>query len=174
MNDIKQNSTNQAILEGKSTQVNGITGLSVIQEKCAFSLAFGARITDVAEELGINRGTIYRWLQTITFSCFLNYLRRQNQEQSIGKLFTLYQDAIKGLEDCLRSENQMVKLNASKWVLEKIAEQEVKDFDARDLIRQECTESGGLTDWEQPQLNTAKYKQRLRDEGLEDFETIKK
>lgn len=53
----------------------------------------------------------------------------------------MYNDAIQSLKNCLTSENEVVKLKASIWLIEKIKSKQILQTDPRILIKGKCTEN---------------------------------
>ena len=127
----------------KSTQVQQVihpdTGLTALQEKCAFLLAAGTRITDVAQQLGTSRGTLYRWLQQPAFLCYFNQSKKEVQQFVEGRLLSLHLKALEGIEASLDSHREDIRLKASTWVIEKVSQIPVGACDIRKVLLEEAT-----------------------------------
>lgn len=68
------------------------TGLSASQKKCAELLVMKdinkMNITQIAEEIGVNRSTIFRWKQTKEFNDYLNNLADEFQRSFLADAFS--------------------------------------------------------------------------------------
>ena len=66
-------------------------GLSATQKKCAELLVMKdinkMNITQIAEEIGVNRSTIFRWKQTKEFNDYLNSLADEFQRSFLADAF---------------------------------------------------------------------------------------
>jgi len=67
-------------------------GLSATQKKCAELLVMkdinGMNINKIAEEIGVNRSTIFRWKQTKEFNDYLNGLADEFQRSFLADAFS--------------------------------------------------------------------------------------
>ena len=73
------------------TEKFGKAGLSATQKKCAELLVMKdinkMNITEIAEEVGVNRSTIFRWKQTKEFNDYLNTLADEFQRSFLADAF---------------------------------------------------------------------------------------
>lgn len=73
------------------TEKFGKAGLSATQKKCAELLVMKdinkMNITEIAEEIGVNRSTIFRWKQTKEFNDYLNTLADEFQRSFLADAF---------------------------------------------------------------------------------------
>ncbi len=140
--------------------ISPATGLTAIQEKGAILLASGIRITEVAKELGLSRGTLYRWQSQIAFQCFYNLMKQDVKNYLEGSVLELHKQALDGIRAGLSSQNESIKLKASMWVVDKISRMEIGQTDVRRALQAECAMTAP---WED-----SRYKQALEDAGLEE------
>ncbi len=122
------------------------TGLYPLQEKAAILLASGESITAVAERLEITRSTIYTWLGQIPFSCYYNQQCKDYKERLRAGIFSLADEAITAIRDCLHSSNEAVKLKAAMWLSERIDLSEVGGTNLRARLKSYYTETPGYLD----------------------------
>ena len=162
MNEYQQKSTQNAL---PAQAIDKTTGLTPIQERCAVMLASGTTITDIAKELGLDRGTLYQWLKKITFQCYFNQLRSNIQQNLTGRMFELHSSGMEAIEKCLTSDNEGIRLKAAMWVFEKLTELKIGEGDARKVLEKECTHTGILEGWD-THLDSEEYQRRLKEEGL--------
>ena len=163
MNRNQQNPTQMAV---PVDAIDKTTGLTPLQERCAVLMASGTTITDIAKELGLDRGTLYQWLKKITFQCYLNQLKKAIQDNMTGRLFDLHSSAMDALQKCLHSENEGIRFKCAVWIIEKLYSAEVGEDDARKVLEKEYTHTGLLEGWD-THLDRDGYERRLREEGLE-------
>ena len=112
------------------------SGLTTQQERCALLLAAGERITDAANQVGTSRGTIYRWLASPAFSCFLNQAKQEILQYVEGSLMGLHQQALDVIKESLSSTREDLRFKASAWLIDKIERMQVGEGDVRRVIRQ--------------------------------------
>lgn len=74
------------------TEKFGKQGLSATQKKCAELLVMKdinkMNINQIAEEIGVNRSTIFRWKQTKEFNDYLNNLADEFQRSFLADAFS--------------------------------------------------------------------------------------
>ena len=110
INKTQQNATVCGELDSK--QISAVAGLTA-----------GGSVTDVARQIGVDRSTIYRWLNEDPV--FLSELNKEKQEQLRGiraELSSLAQTATKTLRELLLTENtpSAVKLKAAATILQAV------------------------------------------------------
>lgn len=136
------------------------TGLTSQQEKGAILLASGLRLSDVAKELGTSRGTLYRWMNQVTFQCFYNLMKQDAKNYLEGCVLGLHSQALEGLQASLSSCNESIRLKASMWVIEQIGKIGAGETDARKVLKeQSVTEE----DW----LSEGRYQNALKEAGMD-------
>ncbi|MEK7253381.1 MAG: phBC6A51 family helix-turn-helix protein [Bacteroidota bacterium] len=147
-------------------KVNKQTGLSEQQETAVRLLIDGATFEDCAQTLGIDIATLYEWQAKPTFQAYSNRLLFDRKQHAGQHLFSLYNEALAAVRDCLQSENQMVRLKTAMYVLEKFEKTEIGLTDAREMISRKCTTTSSPLDYdfETVQFNEAMY-QRLCEEN---------
>lgn len=136
------------------------TGLTALQERAAMLLASGVRISEAAKALDTSRGTIYKWFSLVAFQCYYNLMKQEAKNNVQGSLIELQSQAVEGLKKSMDSDNEAIRLKASVWVLEKIAQMEVGETNVRQALkeRSEQSESWGSSE---------RYKKSLEEAGLE-------
>ena len=105
------------------------------QQQALALLASGQRIEEISRSLGINRSTLWRWRQEPQFIAEWNQLLHEIKEVQERVLLELQQKAMRALEDCLNSRNEMVKLRASLTILDKIERLRVGSTEATQILR---------------------------------------
>lgn len=95
-------------------------GLTPLQQKGALLYLQGKSITDIADELGIDRSTFYLWKNSIKFRSYCNLLQDNIRTEIYFKFINIYENAIKAIDSMLISENEMIKFKTAHWVLEKL------------------------------------------------------
>lgn len=123
--------------------LNNLTksGLSASQKKCAELLVMKdinkMSITQIAEEIGVNRSTIFRWKQNKEFNNYLNDLAEEFQRgflsDAFGTLRTIMiygetKDKLKAVELILKNQGKLkdnTEVNATVK----------QDFNADDFLR---------------------------------------
>jgi hypothetical protein len=71
----------------------------------------------VAEEVGVDRGTIFRWRRSSLFAEILGKLRMQAWEQSAQRMQSLIDPALDLLNETLKSDDRKLALRAAGMVL---------------------------------------------------------
>lgn len=143
--------------------VNPDTGLTSNQEQCAIMLASGVSITEVSKQINTSRTTIYRWLGSLAFQCFFNSMKLDAKNYIEGSLFGLKEKALDSIKACLESNNDAIKLKASMWIVDKISQIKVGEFEIRNALQEK---SQKLEKWGQED----RYKKKLAHFGLSDEE----
>lgn len=151
-------------------EVNKETGLTPIQEQTAILLASGETITAVAEQLSLNRGTIYKWQKQIAFNCFFNRQCADSKSNLIIGLFGLAHEALNTIKDCLHSDNEATRLKAAMWLTDKINNITVGQTDVIAAVKKECTKSALDWDLGKDEFNERQYKEKLKELGVVDDE----
>lgn len=151
--------------KSNKNSVNRETGLTPIQEKAVILLLSGKSITDVSNELDIDRGTIYQWQGKETFQAYYNNLAGKIQLETESQIYGLYEKAITAISESLQSENENIKLKTATWVLDKIQSQTIGETDPKESIRKNCRiMDNGIELWE---TDTQKFHEKLKVNGLE-------
>lgn len=147
------------------------SGLTPLQEQAATLLASGKNISAVAEELSLNRGTIYQWQQKLTFQCYFNFQRQEAKDTLKNGLFSLYNEALEAVKGCLTSENETIKLKAATYIIQKIEENSMGNTNIREVLKEQATRKEGfMTGWELEKevFDEKEYKRLLKENGLKD------
>ena len=145
------------------------SGLTALQEQAATLLASGKNISAVAEELSLNRGTIYQWQQKLTFQCYFNFQRQEAKDTLKNGLFNLYNEALEAIKGCLTSENETIKLKAATYIIQKIEENPMGETNIREVLKDQATRiesSFPNFETETEIFDEAEYKRLLKENGL--------
>lgn|SRR5574344_538083 len=129
-NKSHQNTTDLAV------QVNGKTGLTDKQERAAILLAAGTTATATAEQVGVDRCTLYEWRKMITFQCYYNRQCAEYKDSIKNGLFGLVDEALNVIRGAMRCDNDTVRLKAAQYVLERVSSTETGDTDAVAVLKQ--------------------------------------
>lgn len=87
------------------------------REPAALALACGRSATDTARACGVNRKTVFRWLQDDAFQARIRELRGEMFQRAVGRLSEVSGKAAGTLAALLDSQNEMVRLAAARLVL---------------------------------------------------------
>ena len=153
-----QNPTNTEVLSNQ-------TGLTPIQERAVSLLVAGKNYTDVANELKIDRSTLYVWADKITFIAYFNRLNKEIRDKIKNRLISMHEDALTAIKEGLISENPAIRHKTATWVLEKIEQNKIGTTDPRKYFRAMSTE-----DYQQiiqPYFDRSKYEELCRENGIE-------
>ena len=160
---MNRNQQNQTILTA--------SGLTPLQEQAATLLASGKNISEVAEELSLNRGTIYQWQQKITFQCYFNFQRQEAKDTLKNGLFSLYNEALEAIKGCLSSENETIKLKAATYIIQKIEENPMGETDIKEVLKGQATRIESdfpIINAEREVFDEKEYKRLLIENGVKD------
>ena len=160
MNDRKRQKATQI---ANAPAVSDITGLTPLQEKSAILLASGETLTAVANKLGINRSTIYKWQMQVAFQCFYNQQCRDYKNNLKNGLFGLADEVLTAVKSCLHSNNEATRLKAAMWIADKVEFTDVGISDVRTAIRERHSNLFSIDSYS---FDEQGYKDELRDMGL--------
>ena len=158
---------NETIKARPNLIVSPETGLTSLQERCALLLASGTRITEIAAELPVCKTTIYKWLRSDLFKCYLNLMKQDLQNGISGRVLGLEEKALEALGASLVSANEQVRLKAATWVIDKLTSQEVGETDARKLLKVQAAEEESEGLW-RTREKAENYRKELQKAGLEE------
>jgi AcrR family transcriptional regulator len=82
------------------------------QQKAIHLLCEGCTVQKVAEEVGVNRRTIYYWMKDEDFKSKLNFFRRKKLEAMFASVSSLYEKASIRLSDLLESMDEGIAIKA--------------------------------------------------------------
>ena len=153
--------------EQKAT-VSPTTGLTPQQEQACILLASGESYTTVAERLGINRGTLYKWQDSLPFRCFYNKQCSDYKSEVKNALLGLHNEAVATVRELLHTGGEAIRLKAAIWLLEKVEAVEVGATDIRAKLKEQHTTSTVLDIWDSGVLDERAYKRALKEYGLSD------
>lgn len=136
-------------------------GLTPLQEKSVSLLMSGKNICQVASECGLPEETILQWQGLVSVQCYKNRLMQRARGQMEFRLASMYEDALKALQDCLNSENDSIRLKAASAVVEMINALKIGGTDVRKEIRQKCSPEDNI--W----IDEDKYQRMLKENGVD-------
>ena len=90
-----------------------LDGLNEKQKLAAAALADGSTRDKAAEIAGVDRTTVFRWLRNPDFVTAYKSLAQSTLESLIGK-------AVNTLESMLSSDNEWVRMNAAKTIIDRV------------------------------------------------------
>lgn len=155
-------------IQQKATEAEEINvmeqGISPIQKQAAIMLASGETISDVATNLNINRSTIYVWLDKVTFKCYLNQLCKEIQDGIRNGIFSMYKEAIEAIGENLHSKNEMVRMRAASYIIDKIQSQSIGEVSPEKSIRAQCSTLDEI--WDNDCFDKVKYQRLMKENGL--------
>ena len=100
------------------------TGLTEKQESAAAYLAIGKGVAEVGRLVGVNRNTVYAWLQLPSFVAHYKKQLRDVRREIRGKLSSLAEEATTTLESLMRDGGEQSKLKAATYILDRLADDE--------------------------------------------------
>ena len=162
MNKLNKNQQNSTL--SKVEGINSETGLTPLQEKAALLLVSGKNITEVSNELSIDRGTLYKWFEKIPFTAFYNKQCKEVKDNIENGLMGLYNDSIQAIKESIKSNNEMIKLKTAFWLIEKLSNQNIGETDPREIIKKQCTHSDYIVDLYK--LNEVEYMQLCKENNI--------
>lgn len=153
-------------IEQKAT-ISPITGLTPQQEQACILLASGESVTDVADKLSLNRGTLYKWQQNKAFECYYNKQCQEYKDEVKNGLLGLHQQAVATIQQLITTGSEATRLKAATWVLEKVEAIEVGETSIRRALKGQCTTTSN--DWgDLTTFDKKEYKRQLKAFGLDD------
>lgn len=103
--------------------------LSRKQQKLIDEILKGQTITQACKQTGIDRKTYYRWLEQEDFRQALKQNRELLYDNALSEMHQLFSDAVLKQKELLNSENQLISLRASNYIINNA----VKIVEANDL-----------------------------------------
>jgi len=159
MDKKQQNSTNLELIDN--------TGLTPLQQKAVGLLVSGKSITEVSNELKIDRGTLYNWIDKITFKAYFNKQCNEVKNDTFNGLMGLYNDSVKAIKDSINSSNQTLRFKAAIWLIEQLNNLSFDETDPIEMIKKECIVNNLDFDFS-TSFDENKYKLLLKENGLKD------
>ena len=121
----------------------------------------------MAERLGINRGTLYKWQDSLPFRCFYNKQCSDYKSEVKNALLGLHNEAVATVRELLQTGGEATRLKAAIWLLEKVEAVGVGATDVREVLQERATKTGWNDDnW--VTFDKKAYQQSLKDFGLSD------
>ena len=99
-------------------------GLTSKQEEAAAHLAVGKGVTETARLVGVDRNTIYAWLQLPAFVSHYKKQLRDVRREIRGKLSAMAEEATQTLEDLMRNGGEQAQLKAATYILDRLSDDE--------------------------------------------------
>lgn len=147
---------------------NPNTGLTPIQEQAAVLMASGETLTAVADKLGINRCTLYKWLDNVAFQCYYNRQCQDVKAEVKNGILGLCGNAFDAVRNILANGNENTRLKAAIWIMEKAGQIEIGQTDVKAALKQKATHP--IIDADFTKLDETEYKSLLAECGLTDDE----
>lgn len=114
---------------------NQITPTDEKEERALTLILQGRKDTEVAEELGISRMTIYRWKKyNARFLKDLEDRRALLREQAEDSLLELSESAVEAIKDALKDNDMKVRLQAAKLVMGMLGIGKGKEKDSSPIL----------------------------------------
>lgn len=88
-------------------------GLTAQQWQAVALLVAGKKQVDVAEELDVTQETVSRWRNSPVFAAAVNAGVRESYTAMIGDVRDARTDAMRVLRECMRSEDERLRLSAA-------------------------------------------------------------
>lgn len=143
-------------IEQKAT-ISPTTGLTPQQEQACILLASGESVTDVADKLSLNRGTLYKWQQNKAFECYYNKQCQEYKNEVKNGLLGLHQQAVATIKQLITIGSEATRLKAATWVLDKVEAIEVGETSIRRVLKEQCTTTnngwGNFTNFDEKEYN---------------------
>ena len=164
MSKVNRNEVNR---NEQNATISPTTGLTPQQEQACILLASGENVTNVADKLSLNRGSLYKWQQNKAFECFYNKQCQEYKNEVKNGLLGLHQQAVATIEQLITTGSEATRLKAATWVLEKVEAIEVGETSIKRALKEQCTTTsddwGDLTTFDEKE-----YKRQLKAFGLDD------
>lgn len=122
----------------KKEVINRNTGLSPIQEKAIFLLLSGIKISDVAEQLSVDRSTIYLWQEKENFQAYYNYLKEKIKFTTETNLIGFFNESLQVIKESLGSQNESIRLKSAFWIIQNILTQKKEETNVIKIIKEKC------------------------------------
>ena len=143
-------------IEQKAT-ISPTTGLTPQQEQACILLASGESVTDVADKLSLNRGTLYKGQQNKAFECYYNKQCQEYKNEVKNGLLGLHQQAVATIKQLITIGSEVTRLKAATWVLDKVEAIEVGETNIRRVLKEQCTTTnngwGDFTNFDENEYN---------------------
>ncbi len=164
MSKVNRNEVNR---NEQNATISPTTGLTPQQEQACILLASGENVTNVADKLSLNRGTLYKWQQNKAFVCFYNKQCQEYKNNVRNGLLGLHQQAIATIGQLITTGSEATRLKSAMWLLEKVEAIEVGDTNIRKVLKDQCTTTN--EDWAYfTGVDEKEYKRQLKAYGLDD------
>jgi len=120
-----------------------VAKLTPKQDKAVFLLASGKVVAEVAEQLEVDRTTLWVWRQQPAFEAILNQTREETKQAMQDGLRSLHQQALQTLRQSLDSGNEVVALKAALAVLDRMDKASIGPVEAeaiaeRNILKRIC------------------------------------
>ena len=108
------------------------------QEQAACELARGTPVSMIAERLGVNRKTLFRWREQTDFKRRVEDLRCEINARFVGKLFDVGSEAIETLRRLCEHESPQIRLQAARALLSAVVGRIAPEKVAAEPPKQVC------------------------------------
>ncbi len=140
---------------------NPLTGLTPKQERAVQLQITGKSITQIAQELKIDRGTLYNWSEAINYQSYLNKLMAETQRQCEIDLLSLRGLSFEAIVSCLNSENEAIKIKTAMWIFTQLANLQTGETNPQKVIESQCQNQFAFID-----LDQSKYEALMKENNL--------
>lgn len=106
-----------ATFEDTECSVYAEEALTAQQWQAVALLVAGKKQKDVAETVGVTQETVSRWRTTPVFAAALNGAVRDSYTATVGEVRGAAADAVAVLRECLRADDQRLRLSAALSIL---------------------------------------------------------
>jgi hypothetical protein len=122
--------TSGVFTDDEKTDFNALVELrdNGIKFQIAYLLICGKSKTAISEFMKISRGKLYRVMNTVEFWDFYRMLSETHKQETVSRIQRLADKATDVLEKSLESENDIVKLRATMYILDKITKPDENPF----------------------------------------------
>lgn len=129
-------------------------------------LASGETLTKIAQQLHLNRSTLYEWQTNQAFQCYYNQQCQEFQQDVKNALFGLHRQAVDTLNELLERGNENTRLKAALWIIERVASIKVGEVEIKEVLKRKCTHNTAIYDLNE--LDLREYERELAKYGLQD------
>lgn len=107
------------------------SGLTIMQERAAVSIAAGERVSEIAKALGVPSRTLYDWMAIPEFIRHYKRLQKDVVLEIRGQLSGMADKAIETLKALMETGGEQARLKASCYVLDHLSNEQREALKAR-------------------------------------------
>jgi transcriptional regulator with XRE-family HTH domain len=113
------------------------SGLTPLQERAAILLAQGVTVTEVADELNVDRSTLWRWRQHPAFQAYSNRIAAGIRGAIRDRVLSLQDKVFEVMIRELDREDARA-IRPALFILDRVLKMDDGSTDVREIIRKEC------------------------------------